>query len=230
MNFEHPTCRTEDGFDIFDLTVDLVVAPGLTRWQWKDEYAHVRRLGIVSDAEHRAADAARGEVLAMLTGRSGVFGQAERWASWRWEPAWPTPCLPRPVAAAQGLHRKGAAQLTGGLLAAGDRRCDREWEPAKTDSVCCSWSALLGKPVRAGDTSFPRSSRGVEVFFRSGLAARARRPKSSGFYIPARSIPRPRLQPVYVTASPKGRSRMPRCPVRPAPGIFSTNCRSRRPR
>ncbi|MFF7183190.1 hypothetical protein [Streptomyces sp. NPDC008121] len=64
--------------DIFDLTVDLVVAPGLTRWQGKDEYAHVRRLGIVSDAEHRAADAARGGVLAMLTGRSGVFAQAER--------------------------------------------------------------------------------------------------------------------------------------------------------
>ncbi|MFD3651616.1 DUF402 domain-containing protein [Streptomyces cyaneofuscatus] len=100
VNFEHPTRRTGAGFDTLDLTVDLVVAPDLARWEWKDEdeYAHVRRLGIVSDTEQEAVDAARGEVLAMLTERSGVFAQAERWASWRWEPAWPTPCLPRPAA------------------------------------------------------------------------------------------------------------------------------------
>ncbi|WP_254708113.1 DUF402 domain-containing protein [Streptomyces lunaelactis] len=48
VNFEHPTRRTEDGFDTFDLTVDLVIDPDLARWQWKDEdeYAQVRRLGI----------------------------------------------------------------------------------------------------------------------------------------------------------------------------------------
>ncbi|MEU4272938.1 DUF402 domain-containing protein [Streptomyces sp. NPDC026092] len=53
VNFEHPAHRTEAGFDTFDLTVDLVVTPDLTRWEWKDEddYAHVRRLGIVSDTE-----------------------------------------------------------------------------------------------------------------------------------------------------------------------------------
>ncbi|MFJ5116128.1 DUF402 domain-containing protein [Streptomyces sp. NPDC088551] len=51
VNFEHPTRRRRAGFDTFDLTVDLVVTPDLTRWEWKDEdeYAHVRRLGIVSD-------------------------------------------------------------------------------------------------------------------------------------------------------------------------------------
>ncbi|MFE3811737.1 DUF402 domain-containing protein, partial [Streptomyces sp. NPDC059131] len=73
VNFEHPARRTTTGFDTLDLTVDLVVAPDLTGWEWKDEdeYAHVRRLDIVSDTEHRAVDAARGEVLAMLTARSG---------------------------------------------------------------------------------------------------------------------------------------------------------------
>ncbi|MGW1819280.1 DUF402 domain-containing protein [Streptomyces sp. NPDC002125] len=109
VNFEHPTRRTEDGFDTLDLTVDLVVAPDLTGWEWKDEdeYAHVRRLGIVSETEHRAVDAARGEVLAMLTECSGIFAQAERWASWRWEPTWPTPRLPRPVAAAERVAPEG---------------------------------------------------------------------------------------------------------------------------
>lgn len=97
VNFEHPTRRTDTGFDTLDLALDLVVAPDLTRWEWtdEDEYAHVRRLGIVSDTEHRAVDAARGEVLAMLTERSGPFAQAKRWAAWRWKPTWPAPRLPR---------------------------------------------------------------------------------------------------------------------------------------
>ncbi|CAL9328369.1 DUF402 domain-containing protein [Streptomyces sp. enrichment culture] len=101
VDFEHPTRRTEAGFDTLDLTVDLVVAPDLTRWEWKDEdeYAHVRRLDIVSDTEHRAVDAARDEVLTMLTEHTGILAQAEQWAAWRWDPAWPTPRLPRPVPA-----------------------------------------------------------------------------------------------------------------------------------
>lgn len=89
--------RTTAGFDTFDLTVDLVVAPDLTGWLWKDddddEYAHVRRL----DIEHRAVDAARAQVLEMLADRTGIFADAERWAAWRWNPACPPPPrLPRP--------------------------------------------------------------------------------------------------------------------------------------
>ncbi len=99
VNFERPMTRTAAGFDTFDLTVDLVVDPDLGGYEWKDvdEYAHVRRLGIVTDAEHRAVEDARGQVLAMLADRAGVFADAERWASWRWEPAWPIPRLPRPA-------------------------------------------------------------------------------------------------------------------------------------
>ncbi|MFD6911298.1 DUF402 domain-containing protein [Streptomyces virginiae] len=96
VNFEHPTRRTEAGFDTFDLTVDLLIDPDLTRWEWKDEdeYAHVRRLGIVSDAEHQAVDAARAQVFGMLADRSGPFAAGNRWAVWRWEPTWPAPRLP----------------------------------------------------------------------------------------------------------------------------------------
>ncbi|OEJ22023.1 hypothetical protein AR457_39625 [Streptomyces agglomeratus] len=107
VNFEHPTRRTEAGFDTFDLTVDLVVDPDLTSWQWKDEdeYAHVRRLGIVTDTEHQAVDAARHQVLAMLAERSGPFADAAAWTSWRWNPAWPAPQLPRLEKAAGGPVR-----------------------------------------------------------------------------------------------------------------------------
>ncbi|MEU6590563.1 DUF402 domain-containing protein [Streptomyces sp. NPDC046881] len=110
VNFERPTVRTGDGFDTFDLTVDLLVAPDLSSWRWKDEdeYAHVRRLGIVTDTEHQAVDAARDEVLAMLAERSGPFADTAAWSAWRWNPAWPAPRLPQPAATA----RRGAP--TGG--------------------------------------------------------------------------------------------------------------------
>ncbi|MET9877613.1 DUF402 domain-containing protein [Actinacidiphila glaucinigra] len=95
VNFERPGIRTADGFDTFDLIVDLLVAPDLTDWAWKDEdeYAHVRGLGVVTDAEHRAVGAAREEALAMVEERSGPFADAAAWSAWRWEPAWPTPRL-----------------------------------------------------------------------------------------------------------------------------------------
>ncbi|MER8098136.1 DUF402 domain-containing protein [Streptomyces goshikiensis] len=96
VNFEHPARRTEAGFDTLDLTVDLVIDPDLSTWTWKeeDEYAHVRRLGIVSDSEHQAVDLARTQVLAMLEERAGPFADADRWAAWHREPTWPAPCLP----------------------------------------------------------------------------------------------------------------------------------------
>jgi hypothetical protein len=93
INFERPAHRTVGGFDTFDLAVDLVIAPDLTAWQWKDEdeYAHVRRLGIVSDLDHQAVDLARSQALALIEDRAGPFAQADGWAAWRWDPTWPTP-------------------------------------------------------------------------------------------------------------------------------------------
>ncbi len=101
VNFERPTSRTPDGFDTFDLAVDLVIAPDLTSWRWKDEdeYAHARRLGIVTDSDHQAVAAARDQVLAMLQERTGPFADAAAWSAWRWDAAWPAPRLPRPVTA-----------------------------------------------------------------------------------------------------------------------------------
>ncbi|MGW3495742.1 DUF402 domain-containing protein [Streptomyces sp. NPDC001020] len=103
VNFERPAVRTAAGFDTFDLTVDLLVDPDLSRWRWKDldEYAHARRLGVITDSEHHAVDDARAHVLAMLEERSGPFGAAAAWTSWRWDPAWPIPRLPLPDPDAQ---------------------------------------------------------------------------------------------------------------------------------
>ena len=96
VNFQQPMRRTALGFDTFDLLLDLVIAPDLSRWSWKDEdeYAHGRRLGVVSEADHRAVDQAREEAVAMIEGRGGPFAADEVWRNWRSRPDWPAPQLP----------------------------------------------------------------------------------------------------------------------------------------
>ncbi|MFG1805294.1 DUF402 domain-containing protein [Streptomyces sp. NPDC049040] len=96
VNFQRPLRRTAAGFDTFDLLVDLVVAPDLSRWEWKDEdeYAHGRRLGVVDDTDHLALEAARGQVLAMIGEQAGPFAADAGWTAWRSDPSWPAPLLP----------------------------------------------------------------------------------------------------------------------------------------
>lgn len=55
----------------------------------------MRRLGIVTDTEHQAVEPARAQVLAMIDERAGPFADADQWAAWRWNTAWPPPCLPQ---------------------------------------------------------------------------------------------------------------------------------------
>jgi hypothetical protein len=99
VNFQRPMRRTSIGFDTFDLLLDLVVAPDLSRWDWKDEdeYAHGRRLGVVSEADHRAVEMAREEAVAMIEGGVGPFAVERGLGKWRYEPHWPDPQLPTGV-------------------------------------------------------------------------------------------------------------------------------------
>jgi hypothetical protein len=94
VNFERPNVRTPIGIDGLDLFVDLVAAPDLSSWSWKDEdeYAIARDLGLIDDAEDRRVQAARERAVAMLDARGGPF--AEDWAFWRAPDDWPLPTLP----------------------------------------------------------------------------------------------------------------------------------------
>ena len=83
-----------DGWDTNDLAIDLVVNPdGTWRWKDEDEYAHSRRLGLITDAEHTAVQQARDQAVALIEARTGLFtGNAtDRWLP---DPTWPTPALP----------------------------------------------------------------------------------------------------------------------------------------
>ncbi|MEY9842738.1 DUF402 domain-containing protein [Streptacidiphilus sp. EB103A] len=96
VNFQRPFQRTEIGIDTFDLLVDLVVSPDLAKLQWKDEdedeYAHGRRLGVVTEREHQRVQAAREYVVGLIEDCSGPFADAPQ--TWRPDPGWTWPALP----------------------------------------------------------------------------------------------------------------------------------------
>ena len=93
VNFERPPSWHAAGWDTMDLAVDLVVEPdGAWRWKDEDEYAQCRRLGLVTDAEHAAVQAAREQAVEAMRAREGLFGgdPTERWLP---DPSWPRPSL-----------------------------------------------------------------------------------------------------------------------------------------
>jgi predicted RNA-binding protein associated with RNAse of E/G family len=93
VNFQRPPTWRADGWDTGDLALDLVVEPdGKLRWKDEDEFAHYLRLGLITEAEGAAVQAAREEAVALIDARADLFADSapERW---RPDPAWPTPTL-----------------------------------------------------------------------------------------------------------------------------------------
>jgi Protein of unknown function (DUF402) len=93
VNFERPPSWRDDGWDTCDLALDLVVEPdGSWRWKDEDEYEQGRRLGLITDAEHKSVQAARDEAVALVEARSGMFdGIPEK--DWLPDRTWALPSL-----------------------------------------------------------------------------------------------------------------------------------------
>jgi Protein of unknown function (DUF402) len=91
VNFERPVRRTTNGFDTFDLMLDLVAEPDLSSWKWKDEdeYAQGRRLGVIDESDHHRVREARERAVALLERRGGPF--ADAWPHWRPDAEWALP-------------------------------------------------------------------------------------------------------------------------------------------
>ncbi|MSQ24240.1 MAG: DUF402 domain-containing protein [Chloroflexi bacterium] len=94
VNMQEPLRRTAIGFDSSDLILDLVVAPDLTSWHWKDE----DELVLVVDKGWISAERAHelrteGEqVIDDVRHRRSPFGDG--WDQWRPDPTWPKPTIP----------------------------------------------------------------------------------------------------------------------------------------
>ncbi len=94
INLEEPLRRTPVGFDYFDHTLDIVVAPDLSSWEWKDEdeLDEAVRRGIFSAHEARRFREEGERALTRLLNREPPFDRD--WRAWRPDPAWPLPELP----------------------------------------------------------------------------------------------------------------------------------------
>ncbi|HEX5407955.1 MAG TPA: DUF402 domain-containing protein [Pseudonocardiaceae bacterium] len=107
VNFEKPFRRTPIGIDTMDLLVDLVVAPDLASYTWKDEdeYAQARRIGLIDDTLHAHVTTARERVVELVKAHEGPF--AEDRSAWRPEPDWPLPTLPADALSPRPLGPNG---------------------------------------------------------------------------------------------------------------------------
>ena len=94
VNLEEPWRRTPIGFDSRDNLLDIVVAPDLSTWEWKDE----DELAWAIDSGRHTADEAiafRHEghrALEQL--RRGAFPFERDWPNWKPDHRWSAPNLP----------------------------------------------------------------------------------------------------------------------------------------
>lgn len=95
VNLQEPLRRTEAGFDYMDEELDAFVALDGSSWSWKDEdeLAESVRRGNITAA--RAAELpVEGEaIVRRIIDRSPPFHRD--WTSWRPDPSWSVPELPR---------------------------------------------------------------------------------------------------------------------------------------
>ena len=93
INLEEPLHRTSLGFDYLDNLLDIVVAPDLSSWHWKDEdeLQQAVEVGLITDqrAGEIRADGQRALDF-LLSGKSAILA----WKDWEPGPKWSVPQLP----------------------------------------------------------------------------------------------------------------------------------------
>jgi hypothetical protein len=94
VNLEDPLRRSEIGFDTLDHKLDVILElDGSWRWKDEDEFAEAIGLGLIDAAEEPVLRAAAGDAMRRITGREPPFDRD--WTTWRPDPSWPVPELPR---------------------------------------------------------------------------------------------------------------------------------------
>ena len=92
VNFEQPYEETQYGLETMDLVLDLLIDPdGNPQVKDEDDYAAAVERGILDGTPDLEQEKAR--VLRELSAGRGPFDPA--WITWRPDPAWPIPILPK---------------------------------------------------------------------------------------------------------------------------------------
>jgi hypothetical protein len=94
VNVQEALRRTQFGFDTADNVLDVVIAPDLSSWSWKDEHEleEAVRIGRFSPANAEAVRAEARRAVRTLDDRAWPFWHD--WSAWRPDPAWPRAALP----------------------------------------------------------------------------------------------------------------------------------------
>ena len=105
VNLQLPLERTRFGFDTADNVLDLVIAPDLSSWRWKDEheFEEAIRVGRFTSEEAEAVREEGRRAIATLDARAWPFDRDVR--DWRPDPAWPKPELPTADEAYENVSR-----------------------------------------------------------------------------------------------------------------------------
>jgi len=96
VNLEVPWRRSRVGFDTWDQALDLVVAPDVSSWAYKDEdeFARWQEDGIISPAEAEAIRAEAARAIAAIERRAAPY--CDGWEQWVPDPSW-TPLTKMPA-------------------------------------------------------------------------------------------------------------------------------------
>jgi protein associated with RNAse G/E len=95
VNLQTPLRRISAGFEYTDHVLDLIVEPDLERWSWKDEeeLAEAVARGLFTQELAAGFHEAGERALARLQRREPPFDRD--WSTWRPDPAWQKPSLPK---------------------------------------------------------------------------------------------------------------------------------------
>lgn len=95
VNLQEPLRRTTVGFDYLDQALDILVPLDRASWRWKDEdeLADEVAAGVFSIDEARGFRSEGERAVRRLVEGQSPFDRD--WSSWRPDPSWPTPELPR---------------------------------------------------------------------------------------------------------------------------------------
>jgi predicted RNA-binding protein associated with RNAse of E/G family len=88
VNLEAPWRRTPLGFDTLDHTLDVVLAPDLRSWAWKDEdeFAWCQEVGIITPPQAAAIRAEGERAIAAAAHRASPY--CDGWERWEPDPVW----------------------------------------------------------------------------------------------------------------------------------------------
>jgi predicted RNA-binding protein associated with RNAse of E/G family len=93
INLEDPLHRIAAGFEYLDQWLDVIVAPDLSGWHWKDEdeFAEAVSLKLISQEKARAMRLEGERVADWIQSGKSPFNI---WQNWRPDPSWKAPELP----------------------------------------------------------------------------------------------------------------------------------------